>query len=376
MTRWPVTSGAVQRQPPRDRPGTRTGHRLHHRDRVPVDRRPGQDAWSARAGCAAVTVPGQACGGTGSGARGRGLLGDGCRPRRRVTTRSADRHGGPEVPPAVAVQRGAGRRRAAMYGSPPARQISQRPLVPSKMPPSRPGPSSTSSGRRSRDRFADLSPAVSSNTWTYAFVNPLVAVVLGAWLLDEHLTLSTIAGAAILIVSVALAIATRPRKPALKGEWRTDVKSALVVRGGWFGHQPVEAIRPVHPASGREQGFQVRVEESPAVSCGRRVPGRGRSDHAVSRSGDTSLTQGCRHRTASSSWSQRRVALQMSTVVLNAIGHHGSSTLDQHHYNAAPPSERWNVGFAIYAAGTGKCKVAAWPTRCRPCALVNSRAQP
>ena len=51
-----------------------------------------------------------------------------------------------------------------------------------------------------------------STVATYAFVNPLVAVALGAWLLDEHLTLSTLAGAAILIVSVALAItARRPR---------------------------------------------------------------------------------------------------------------------------------------------------------------------
>jgi drug/metabolite transporter (DMT)-like permease len=51
-----------------------------------------------------------------------------------------------------------------------------------------------------------------STVATYAFVNPLVAVVLGGWLLDEHLTLSTLAGAAILIVSVALAIAARPRE--------------------------------------------------------------------------------------------------------------------------------------------------------------------
>jgi drug/metabolite transporter (DMT)-like permease len=50
-----------------------------------------------------------------------------------------------------------------------------------------------------------------STVATYAFVNPLVAVVLGAWLLDEHLTLITLAGAAILIVSVALAITARPR---------------------------------------------------------------------------------------------------------------------------------------------------------------------
>jgi drug/metabolite transporter (DMT)-like permease len=50
-----------------------------------------------------------------------------------------------------------------------------------------------------------------STVATYAFVNPLVAVVLGAWLLDEHLTLSTFAGAAILTISVALAIKARPR---------------------------------------------------------------------------------------------------------------------------------------------------------------------
>jgi type 1 glutamine amidotransferase len=44
----------------------------------------------------------------------------------------------------------------------------------------------------------------------------------------------------------------------------TDVKSALVVRGGWFGHQPVEATDLFIPHL-EEHGFQVRVEESPAV---------------------------------------------------------------------------------------------------------------
>ncbi len=44
----------------------------------------------------------------------------------------------------------------------------------------------------------------------------------------------------------------------------TDVKSALVVRGGWFGHQPVEATDLFIPHL-EENGFQVRVEESPAV---------------------------------------------------------------------------------------------------------------
>ena len=50
-----------------------------------------------------------------------------------------------------------------------------------------------------------------STVATYAFVNPLVAVALGGWLLDEHLTISTLAGAAILVVSVVLAIRARPR---------------------------------------------------------------------------------------------------------------------------------------------------------------------
>jgi drug/metabolite transporter (DMT)-like permease len=50
-----------------------------------------------------------------------------------------------------------------------------------------------------------------STVATYAFVNPLVAVVLGTWLLDEHLTLSTFLGAAILTISVTLAITARPR---------------------------------------------------------------------------------------------------------------------------------------------------------------------
>ena len=44
----------------------------------------------------------------------------------------------------------------------------------------------------------------------------------------------------------------------------TDVKSALVVRGGWFGHQPIEATDLFIPHL-EEHGFQVRVEESPAV---------------------------------------------------------------------------------------------------------------
>lgn len=42
------------------------------------------------------------------------------------------------------------------------------------------------------------------------------------------------------------------------------VRSALVVRGGWEGHSPVEATERFLPYL-RDQGFQVRVEDSPEV---------------------------------------------------------------------------------------------------------------
>jgi type 1 glutamine amidotransferase len=44
----------------------------------------------------------------------------------------------------------------------------------------------------------------------------------------------------------------------------SDTKQALVVRGGWFGHEPVEATNLFLPFL-EENGFSVRVEESPAV---------------------------------------------------------------------------------------------------------------
>ncbi|POH57178.1 ThuA domain-containing protein [Arthrobacter glacialis] len=44
----------------------------------------------------------------------------------------------------------------------------------------------------------------------------------------------------------------------------TPSKNALVVRGGWDGHQPVEATELFIPYL-RANGFEVRVEESPAI---------------------------------------------------------------------------------------------------------------
>jgi drug/metabolite transporter (DMT)-like permease len=43
-------------------------------------------------------------------------------------------------------------------------------------------------------------------TGTYAFVNPVVAVLLGWWLLDEPLGLRTVLAAAIIAVAVALIV--------------------------------------------------------------------------------------------------------------------------------------------------------------------------
>jgi len=47
---------------------------------------------------------------------------------------------------------------------------------------------------------------------TYAYVNPVVAIGLGALLLGEHLTLITLLGGAVVLASVALLLSTRPGK--------------------------------------------------------------------------------------------------------------------------------------------------------------------
>src|SRR5581483_8058792 len=47
-------------------------------------------------------------------------------------------------------------------------------------------------------------------------------------------------------------------------ETMTDKKTALVVRGGWDGHQPFEATELFIPFL-KENGYDVRVEESPKV---------------------------------------------------------------------------------------------------------------
>ena len=56
---------------------------------------------------------------------------------------------------------------------------------------------------------------------TYAYVNPVVAVLLGAGFAGEKLTSSMLAGAALIVAAVALVITNRPR-----GKLPPDYKSA------------------------------------------------------------------------------------------------------------------------------------------------------
>ena len=51
-----------------------------------------------------------------------------------------------------------------------------------------------------------LQHAPVSKVSTYAYVNPLVAIVLGVWVLDEAITAATLVGAALIVASVALVI--------------------------------------------------------------------------------------------------------------------------------------------------------------------------
>jgi drug/metabolite transporter (DMT)-like permease len=55
-----------------------------------------------------------------------------------------------------------------------------------------------------------------SRVSTYAYVNPVVAVVLGYLLLNERFDLTMLIGAAVILVSVWMVIRTEGRKPSLK----------------------------------------------------------------------------------------------------------------------------------------------------------------
>ena len=57
-----------------------------------------------------------------------------------------------------------------------------------------------------------LTAAPSSLVATYAYVNPVVAVLLGALFLSEPVTEHTLVGGAVIVVAVALIIAARPKR--------------------------------------------------------------------------------------------------------------------------------------------------------------------
>jgi drug/metabolite transporter (DMT)-like permease len=61
-----------------------------------------------------------------------------------------------------------------------------------------------------------LQNAPVSKVATYAYVNPVIAIVLGALILSEPITALTVVGAAIIVVSVALVVRTESRAYAAK----------------------------------------------------------------------------------------------------------------------------------------------------------------
>jgi drug/metabolite transporter (DMT)-like permease len=52
-----------------------------------------------------------------------------------------------------------------------------------------------------------------SKVATYAFVNPVVAIILGALLLHEEINVTMLAGAAMIVVAVAIVVRTESRQP-------------------------------------------------------------------------------------------------------------------------------------------------------------------
>jgi drug/metabolite transporter (DMT)-like permease len=68
-----------------------------------------------------------------------------------------------------------------------------------------------------------LQNAPISKVATYAYVNPVVAIVLGWLILDEVITPVTLVGAAIIVVSVALVVREQSTRRSLGGEPETDL---------------------------------------------------------------------------------------------------------------------------------------------------------
>lgn len=66
---------------------------------------------------------------------------------------------------------------------------------------------------------------------TYAYVNPVVAVLLGWWLLNEPLTARVLAAAAIIVLAVAVITTGKRPQPAPSTDAEGDAGGATIVRG-------------------------------------------------------------------------------------------------------------------------------------------------
>ena len=97
---------------------------------------------------------------------------------------------------------------------------------------------------------------------TYAYINPVVAVILGSVILGEPITLRTIVAGAIIVVAVALIITARSRVPTPAAAERSGERVGLetdeaLERGHRSARRsPVEAVR-------RPGRTPVRVEAGP-----------------------------------------------------------------------------------------------------------------
>jgi drug/metabolite transporter (DMT)-like permease len=71
-----------------------------------------------------------------------------------------------------------------------------------------------------------LQNAPISKVVTHQYVNPLVAILLGAVLLDEQIALTTGLGAALIVGSVFVAVRRESPPPALDADEPAEVRSA------------------------------------------------------------------------------------------------------------------------------------------------------
>jgi drug/metabolite transporter (DMT)-like permease len=88
---------------------------------------------------------------------------------------------------------------------------------------------------------------------TYAYVNPLVAVVLGVVLLDEHLTADQAAGTALIVASVALTLhaTRRPRSQGAPGAAEARSRAKQSVRDARAQpHRPPPCATPAGCSAG------------------------------------------------------------------------------------------------------------------------------